>query len=311
MATLSQVRTWSTQHLIEAAGYWTKTADQWEDVFLQMRNQSHTLMWEGAGGDALRARTGADFTVVSAKADQLRQASKIARDGAGTIGAAQRRVLFAIEDTHNAGFAVGEDFSVIDTRTSRSAAEQAARQAQAHAFAADIRQRVAQLLGVEHDVAGKITAATAGIAATTFPETPHDPKPRIQAVDNHTFKDSPQQPQPGPPGNPFAGWTDEQMRQVAVEIANGHALKHFPGKTPEDLARSIYDAMKDPNTRIGSSIKSGGLTLLKSDGTIIFINPQDGDYGTAFEPKPTATTPWRTPLEYFEQNTRPKLRPSG
>ncbi|MGV7248742.1 hypothetical protein PJK45_29030, partial [Mycobacterium kansasii] len=27
MATLSQVRTWSTQHLIEAAGYWTKTAD--------------------------------------------------------------------------------------------------------------------------------------------------------------------------------------------------------------------------------------------------------------------------------------------
>ncbi|ARG74736.1 hypothetical protein B1T51_09905 [Mycobacterium kansasii] len=55
MATLSQVRTWSTQHLIEAAGYWTKTADQWEDVFLQMRNQSHTLIWEGAGGDALSA----------------------------------------------------------------------------------------------------------------------------------------------------------------------------------------------------------------------------------------------------------------
>ncbi|VBA61453.1 hypothetical protein LAUMK41_04829 [Mycobacterium attenuatum] len=164
MATLSQVRAWSTEHLIEAAGYWTKTADQWEDVFLQMRNQSHTLVWEGAGGDALRERTGADFTVVSAKADQLRQASKIARDGAGTIGAAQRRVLFAIEDTHNSGFAVGEDFSVTDTRTSRSAAEQAARQAQAHAFAADIRQRVAQLLGVEHDVAGKITAATAGIA---------------------------------------------------------------------------------------------------------------------------------------------------
>ncbi|ARG92305.1 hypothetical protein B1T50_10435, partial [Mycobacterium kansasii] len=36
MATLSQVRTGSTQHLIEAAGYWTKTADQWEDVFLQL-----------------------------------------------------------------------------------------------------------------------------------------------------------------------------------------------------------------------------------------------------------------------------------
>ncbi|VBA54959.1 hypothetical protein LAUMK142_04885 [Mycobacterium pseudokansasii] len=78
MATLSQVRAWSTEHLIEAAGYWTKTADQWEDVFLRMRNQSHTLVWEGAGGDALRQRTGADFAVVSAKAEQLRQASKIA-----------------------------------------------------------------------------------------------------------------------------------------------------------------------------------------------------------------------------------------
>jgi hypothetical protein len=63
--------------------------------------------------------------------------------------------------------------------------------------------------------------------------------------------------------------------------------------------------MNDPNTRIGTSTKSGGLTLLKSDGTVIFINPQDGDYGTAFVPKPQpGVDTWRTPLEYFEQNTR-------
>ncbi len=194
MPTLSQVRAWSTEHLIEAASYWTKTADQWEEIFLQMRNQSHMLVWEGAGGDALRERTGADFAVVSAKADQLRQAAKIARDGAGTIGIAQRRVLYAVEDAHNAGFAVGEDFSVTDTRTNRTVAEQAARQAQAQAFAADIRHRAAQLLGVEHEEAASISAATAGIA-TTFPETPHD-KPHIQAVDQHTFKQDPPPPQP-------------------------------------------------------------------------------------------------------------------
>ncbi|POX88999.1 hypothetical protein C3469_12635 [Mycobacterium kansasii] len=34
-ATLSQIRAWSTEHLIDAAGYWTQTADHWEDVFLQ------------------------------------------------------------------------------------------------------------------------------------------------------------------------------------------------------------------------------------------------------------------------------------
>ncbi|ABL03712.1 conserved hypothetical protein [Mycobacterium ulcerans Agy99] len=37
--TLSQVRAWSTGHLIEATSYWTQTADQWEDVFLQMRHE--------------------------------------------------------------------------------------------------------------------------------------------------------------------------------------------------------------------------------------------------------------------------------
>ncbi|WP_421845185.1 hypothetical protein [Mycobacterium sp.] len=106
-----------------------------------MRNQSHAITWEGAGGDGLRQRTRADLAIVSARADQLRAASKVARDGAGTIAAAQRRVIYAVQDAHEAGFTVGEDLSVIDTRTSRTAAEQAARQAQAQAFAGDIRQR--------------------------------------------------------------------------------------------------------------------------------------------------------------------------
>lgn len=50
LATLSQIRAWSTEHLIDAAGYWTETADRWEDVFLQMRNQAHAIAWNGAGG---------------------------------------------------------------------------------------------------------------------------------------------------------------------------------------------------------------------------------------------------------------------
>lgn len=73
LATLSQIRAWSTEHLIDAAGYWTETADRWEDVFLQMRNQAHAIAWNGAGGDGLRQRTRADFSTVSGIADQLRQ----------------------------------------------------------------------------------------------------------------------------------------------------------------------------------------------------------------------------------------------
>ncbi|MHA7651900.1 hypothetical protein ACX9NE_12220 [Mycobacterium sp. ML4] len=50
LPTLSQIQAWDTEHLIEAGRYWTATADRWEDVFLQMRNRSHTLVWEGARG---------------------------------------------------------------------------------------------------------------------------------------------------------------------------------------------------------------------------------------------------------------------
>lgn len=139
LATLSQIRAWSTEHLIDAAGYWTETADRWEDVFLQMRNQAHAIAWNGAGGDGLRQRTRADFSTVSGIADQLRRAATIARNGAGTIDAAQRRVMYAVEDAQDAGFNVGEDLSVTDTKTTQPAAVQAARLAQAQALAGDIR----------------------------------------------------------------------------------------------------------------------------------------------------------------------------
>lgn len=61
-ATLSQIRAWSTAHLTDAASYWTQTADRWEDAFLTMRNESHSIAWKGAGGDALRQRTAADLS---------------------------------------------------------------------------------------------------------------------------------------------------------------------------------------------------------------------------------------------------------
>lgn len=163
LATLSQIRAWSTEHLIDAAGYWTETADRWEDVFLQMRNQAHAIAWNGAGGDGLRQRTRADFSTVSGIADQLRRAATIARNGAGTIDAAQRRVMYAVEDAQDAGFNVGEDLSVTDTKTTQPAAVQAARLAQAQALAGDIRLRVGQLVAAENEVSGQLAATTGDV----------------------------------------------------------------------------------------------------------------------------------------------------
>lgn len=138
--------------------YWTQTADRREDAFLTMRSRAQSITWHDAGGDALRQRTGADLSVVSGKADLLRQAAGIARNRASDISAAQRRVLDGVEDAQNAGFAVGEDLSVTDTR-STSPAERAARQAQAEAFAADLRLRAEQLGGADTKVSGQLTAA--------------------------------------------------------------------------------------------------------------------------------------------------------
>lgn len=212
-ATLSQIQAWSTEHLVDAAAYWTQTADRWEDAFLTMRNQAQSITWHGAGGDALRQRTGADLSVVTSKADLLRQAAGIARNGASDISAAQRRVLYGVEDAQNAGFTVGQDLSVTDTR-STSPAERATRQAQAEAFAADLRLRAEQLEGADTKVSGQLTAATAGLTGGGFAAGPGSS--HSTAADNRTtpgsnrnngaklvdyFKqDGGPQPQPQPAG---------------------------------------------------------------------------------------------------------------
>lgn len=217
LPTLSQIHAWDTEHLISAARNWAKTADQWEDAFLQIRNQSHAITWEGAGGDGLRQRTCADLAIVSAKADHLREAGKVARNGAGTIAAAQRRVVYAVQDAYEAGFTVGEDLSVIDTRTSRTAAEQATRQAQAQAFAGDIRQRATQLIGHEHEVAAKITAATAPLSTVSFqehPPTPPNHKPQIQAVDHHMPRPRSPHTTPTPTPQPLDPCSPEDQTEI-------------------------------------------------------------------------------------------------
>ena len=163
VSTLSQIEAYSTDHLVEAADHWDKLADRWEDAHWQIRNQAQVLDWQGAAAEALRARTTSDYTIASGQADQLRSTSRIARQQAGELDHLRNSVLYAVEDAHNAGFIVGEDFSVTDIRTSRTAAELAARQAQAQVFAADIRGRAGALVGADTAVAADLSSAAAGI----------------------------------------------------------------------------------------------------------------------------------------------------
>lgn len=172
--TRSQIESYTTDHLVDAAEYWGSLADRWEDAHWQVRNEAHSLNWEGSAGNAVRARTVADYAVAAHRADQLRTAAGIARQQAGELERLRNRILYAVADAEDAGFDVGEDLSVNDIRAMSNPAELIARQSQAQAFAANIRQRAISLVGVDNDVAGSLTATAGSVGDALVTGLPID-----------------------------------------------------------------------------------------------------------------------------------------
>jgi hypothetical protein len=184
MPTLPQIQSWDVEHLVSAADHWAGAADRWESAFTEMHQQAHTVTWEGAGATAMRERVTSDKTAVTQKAAQLREAAAVARRGASDISAAQRRVMYAVQDAQNAGFRVEDDLTVIDTRPFQNTAQRAARRAQAQTFAASIQSQVAELAGLDNEVAAGITTAAGDIGVPAFAKPGH-----VQAVDNTVCND--------------------------------------------------------------------------------------------------------------------------
>jgi hypothetical protein len=225
---LSQLVAWPTEHLTQAAGYWETIGARTYGVANQVWRDALSIDWQGDAADSLRTGTHADMVTTSAAADQLQAAAKVARSGASDLYAARSRLRYAVEDARTAGFDVGKDLSVTDRSTGGSAAQRAARHAHAQALAGEIRQRAAQLVTLDQQIAGQVTAAVAGIR-DTFPQSlaPSTPprKPEVQSVDNHTFKEDPAPP-PGPGADP--PWknlapprTLEDVRNALRELRRG------------------------------------------------------------------------------------------
>jgi hypothetical protein len=204
---LSDLLAWPTDHLTEGAEYWEAVARQWYEAFTQVWQDSLLVDWEGKAAEALHARTYADKLKVGGLVDELQQAATVARSGASDLYAARSAMRYAVEDARAAGFEVGERLSVTDRSTGGTAAMRAVRQTQAEVFATDIRWHAAQLVAVDQQVAGRITAALVGVGNVGFGElplsaAPTKPPPRpkrtgIQVVDDHRQQDSP--PPNGPP----------------------------------------------------------------------------------------------------------------
>jgi hypothetical protein len=220
------VKAWDSEHLTTAATQWANTATVWEDAFTHISTQMPCpggLPWEGEAAEAAQQRAYADRLTVIGVADQLHEASSIARGGASEVQAAKRSALAAISAAQNAGFVVEEDFSVTD-RQRVSAAMMAARQAQAQSLAADIRTRVAELITTDQQVAAKITAVAADVDTVRFPESDDaEGKPTIRAVDYHTVKEAPPQPPPpDPPPGPMPPINNaDDVTRVLDPLPNG------------------------------------------------------------------------------------------
>ncbi|WP_142245682.1 hypothetical protein [Mycobacterium sp. IS-836] len=219
-------------------------------------------------------------------ADVLHESAAIARRGAETLYSAKRSVLNAVEEANAAGYRVGEDLSVVPPPKSGLSGE-----AQAQVYAADIQERAAQLAAHDKEIAANISAATAPLNAVTFhepPPTPSDDKPRIQAVDQHTFKDAPN-PEPEPPPG---GWSDDPLMRAAQKIAYGHAggpdghLGEFPGMTKDQLADLIHNMFThDPKGLIVGRTADGAPVLYDPKNNVVVIrDPKGADCGTVFKP---------------------------
>ena len=279
LPTLSQIRSWDVDHLIEAAEHWDSTANRWDDVYGQVWQQSLGMNWQGRARDALADRTTADKAMVSPKSGQLREASLTARKGAGDISAVQRSVLYKIDDARQSGFVVGEDLSVTDTQSSHNAAALAQRQALAQALSADIRSRAAQLIATDSEVGTKLTTCAGDVGSLTFDEKPitYNGKPTHVSADprNGTIQlvDRKQAPTP----SPEPGRTADDLRKAIKDLPQGSRPNYLEIRSPEDLQK-LWDwsSADAPAVTPGKPYRGGAGTMGRlSDGTVIALGPSD------------------------------------
>lgn len=280
---LSQALSWSSSHLTDAALHWSTTAATWEDAFTSVSSQMSRpggSSWEGKAADSAQLRAYNDRLTVIRLADQLHDASSVARAGAAGISAAKQRVVDAVKAAQSAGFVVGEDYTVT-SRGPTSVGQMAARQVQAQALAADIRLSVAELIAADQQVAAKISTATAAISSTQFHESELAEADRsaIQAFDNRTIAEAPPLPEPpAPPPGPLPPVNgEEDVRRSLDPLQNG-GKRGANGVGTRPGVKEVWDTSSvkqlwDYLTRNGSDAepRSGykGITKALPDGTEI------------------------------------------
>lgn len=254
LPTLSQVRAWDTAHLADAAGHWTATATVWEDVFTKLAasaNNPGGVPWEGRAAEAAQSRAHSDRMTVIGLADQLHDAAAIARAGAWEIAEARRRALRLVDAAQEAGFVVGEDFSVTDTRF-HDRLTAMGRRSRAEGLAAKLRAAVRVLAAADNRIAGELTAATAGMGGEVFADAVDESGVATggAAVPPADLATGPGRPPP--PAVPGAGTAGGPLRMPSKSDLFMVAAAGVGGASAEYWARKTREAIKAvPGTGAG------------------------------------------------------------
>jgi hypothetical protein len=231
---LSTLVEWPVEHLTNGADHWESVAGQSYGVASKMWQESLSVDWQGLTADELRSATHADLRTTSAVIDQLQEAAKVARAGASDLSAARSRLRYAVADARAAAFDVGEDLSVADRYVGGSPAFQAARHAEAEAFAGKIWQRSTELVNLDQQVAAKVSNAMSGVSGTAFgPSSKESTKRKVQTVEHH-WKLEPT-PTPHAPGSgPDTPYPVNEVIATATDLDGNKVV----------LRRGYYDGKK-------------------------------------------------------------------
>jgi hypothetical protein len=209
LPSLSELLSWSTTHLTAGANYWDGLADRWKGAFGEIHQRIRACGWEGQAYDATDERTYWDSVLVGNAADDLHDGAKTARHAASDVTAAQDRLREAVTKARDAGFEVGDDYTVTSRETVGTPVQQGQRQAQAESLAEDIRWRATALVDTDQHAGTRVTDAVGHLGNLTFeeldgsgtPATEGQERNGAQLVSFFGPKESPI-PEPGVPDDP-------------------------------------------------------------------------------------------------------------
>lgn len=251
---LSELLGWTIDYLIAGATHMEATADRWEDVFLSMWRDVHTVDWQGETAEAARLRLTSDKTQVSHGAEKLRAGANVARSGASDVLSAQNQLRYVIEDAHEAGFSVYEDCTAEDNAVGGGVA----RQAEAKQFATKIYSRARNLVGVDRQVSHRLNQ-TVGDIGNYFnfneADNPTGRGPKIHLVDHKTS------------GDDASIRNSDDVRRRVDPLPPGKHPNVKVLDTPEEI-RHLYEELTKNATSVPSGSYPGEWQVLE-DGTKI------------------------------------------